>query len=111
MQLVRSRQYFTVGQLLVLYKSHVLGYVKYRTSALYHASASVLAPLDKLQERVLRELGLSDEEALEDFRLAPLGSRRDIAMLGVVFRAVLKKGPSQLFFYRRTLSTTVGKLS
>ena len=96
LQLLRSRRYFTVKELLVLYKSHVLGFVEYRTPALYHASASVLAPLDKLQEGLLRDLGLSEEEALENFSLAPLGTRRNIAILGVVFRAVQRKGPPQL---------------
>ena len=70
--------------------------MEYRTPALYHASASVLAPLDRLQEGVLRDLGVSEEEALEVFHLAPLSTRRDIAMLGVVYRAVLQKGPPQL---------------
>ena len=76
--------------------------MEYRTPVLYHASATVLAPLDRLQEWVLRDLGLSEEEALEHFSLAPLSVRRDIAMLGVVFRAVLQKGPPQLrSFFRR----------
>ena len=92
-------------QLPKLYKSHVLGFVGCRTSALYHASAAVLAPLDKLQEWVLRDLGLSEEEALEHFSLAPLGVRRDIAMLGVVFRAVLQKGPPQLRSFFKTSGT------
>ena len=37
------------------------------------------------------------EEALEHFSLAPLAARREIAMLGVIHRAVLKKGPLQLW--------------
>ena len=48
LRLLTARRYFTVGQLVTLYKSHVLGFVEYRTSALYHASASALAPLDRL---------------------------------------------------------------
>ena len=38
---------------------------------------------------------MSEQEALANFRLAPLGTRRNIAMLGVVLRAVLKKRPPQ----------------
>ena len=36
-----------------------------------------------------------------EFRLAPLNCRRDMAMLGVLHRAALKKGPEHLerFFY------------
>ena len=35
-------------------------------------------------------------DALVHFKLAPLKVRRDIAMLGVIHRAVLGKGPQQL---------------
>ena len=45
-QLLRSRRFFSVAQLVLLYKSHVLGFVEYRTAAVYHASPSVLFPLD-----------------------------------------------------------------
>ena len=46
--------------------------------------------------KLLREVGLEEMEALEHFKLAPLETRRDIAMLGVACRAVLRKGPPQL---------------
>ena len=79
------------------YKAQLLSFVEYRTAALYHASSTVLAPLDRVQERLLRELGLTEEDALEHFGLAPLRVRRDVAMLGVVHRTVLRKGPPQLW--------------
>ena len=81
------------------YKAQLLSYVEYRTAALHHASSCVLAPLDRVQERLLRELGLTDADALEHFGLAPLQVRRDVAMLGVVHRAVLRKGPPQLWSF------------
>ena len=99
LQLLRARRYFSVAQLLKLYKSHVPGFVEYRTPALYHASDSVLTPLDQFQEWVLRDLGLTELEALEHFHLAPLSTRRNIAMLGVVWRAVRRKGPPQLWSF------------
>ena len=108
LRLLTSRRYFTVTQLVTLYKSHVLGFVEYRTPALYHASLSVLAPLDRLQEWFLRDLGLTAEEALQHYSLAPLQTRRDIAMLGVVFRAVLRKGPPQLWNYFTARETRAG---
>ena len=86
----------------------MLGFVKYRTPALYHASASVLAPLDRLQEWFLRDLGLNAEEVLEHYKLAPLNTRRDIAMLGVVFRAVLRRGPQQLWDFFSARGTSLG---
>ena len=89
----RTRRYYTPVQTINLYKAHILSYIEYRTPAISHASATLLAPLDRIQVRLLRELGLSPEEALMDYRLAPLHSRRDIAILGVIHRATRKEGP------------------
>ena len=76
-----------------LYKAQVLSYIEYRTPALYHACDSVLGRLDGVQRAFLRELGISDEDALCDFNLGPLRMRRDLAMLGMIHRAVLGQGP------------------
>ena len=57
--------------------------------------ATVLQPLDKLQERFLRNAGVTQLEGLMVFNLAPLAARRDIAMLGLIHRTVLGKGPEQ----------------
>ena len=48
------------------------------------------------ERRFLRECGLSDEEALLHYNLAPLETRRDIAMLGLIHRSVLGCGPRHL---------------
>ena len=42
---------------------------------------------------MLRELDISWQTALFEFRLAPLETRRDIAMLGVIHRTLLGLGP------------------
>ena len=60
---------------------------------MYHAAKTILAGIDAVQRRFLRECGLSDEEALLHFNLAPLETRRDIAMLGLIHRSVLGGGP------------------
>ena len=52
---------------------------------------------DKLQDSFLQKLGIAPLEALMEFNLAPLATRRDIAMLGLVHRAVLRKGPPQFW--------------
>ena len=44
----------------------------------------------------LSKVGIGEVDALIDFKLAPLASRRDIAMLGAIHRAVLGEGPPQL---------------
>jgi hypothetical protein len=78
-----------------LYKSHVLSYIGYRTPAIYHAISSCLSEVDRIQRRFVYDLGFSDLEALVYFKLAPLSSRRDIALLGLIHRTVLGGGPSQ----------------
>ena len=72
------------------------------TSALYHAAPSTLARIDRVQQRFLREIGLTEVEALRDYRLAPLNARRDMAMLGVLHKVNLDQAPDQLqVFFRR----------
>ena len=45
-----------------------------------------------MQTRFLRDANIDDVAALMDFNLAPFAVRRDIAMLGLIHRAVLGKG-------------------
>ena len=85
---------------MLFYKSHLLSFIEYRTPAVYHSAPSTLRPLDAVQARLLRQLNIDDIDALVHFHLAPLCTRRDIAMLGLVHRTVLGKGPChfQAFF-------------
>ena len=93
--MLRSRRFFSVSHLVTLYKSHVLSYLEGSTGALYHAAPSHLGLVDHVQEVLLRELGVTDREALLNYKLAPLSTRRDCAMLGLIHRAVLGLGPPQ----------------
>ena len=93
---LRPRRFFSEMQIVNLYKSQVLSYLESGTPAFYHASTTVLRPLDRVQERLLRELGLAHADALEKYHLAPLGSRRDMGMLGLLHRIVLGDAPPQL---------------
>ena len=79
--ILRTRRFHGVSQLVQVYKSKVLS-----------AAKTTLAGIDAVQRRFLRECGLSDEEALLHFNLAPLETRRDIAMLGLIHRSVLGCG-------------------
>jgi hypothetical protein len=100
--LLRSTRFFTAKELVTLYKSHVLSFIEYRTAAIYHASNTVLAELDNVQKRMLKIVAATEEEALFHFNLAPLCTRQDIAMLGIIHRAAIGQGPRQLqqFFYQ-----------
>ena len=48
--------------------------------------------VDRVQERFLKNVGISEEDALMYFGLAPLSTRRDIAMLGLIHRTVVGQG-------------------
>ena len=100
--LLHSQRHFDGNALVRLYKSRLLGFIEYRTSAIYHTCDSTLMPLDNVQRRLLEHLGVTELEALFDFNLAPLSTRRDIAMLGLIHRSVIEKGPAHFSqFFRR----------
>ena len=87
---------FNIGVALVnLYKAQILSFIECRTAAVYHACDSALTLLDAVQEKVLKVVGMSSEQASNAVNLAPLAVRRDIAMLGVIHRAALGRGPDQ----------------
>ena len=92
--LFRARRYLAVGDLIMAYKGQVLSFLEYRTAAIYHAAQSTLGHLDRLQDTFARELGMTAVELLLHFALAPLETRRDIAMLGLIHRSVLGLGPA-----------------
>ena len=94
--LLRSRRFFCDAELVLFFKSHLLSFIEYRTAGIFHASVSVLAPLDRILTRFLKDINVSAVNALMHFNLAPLKTRRDIAILGIIHRAVLKLGPPQL---------------
>ena len=73
--------------------------IEYATPAIYHAPEFFLRCIDQVQENFLSELEMSASEALFDFNLAPLKSRRDISMLRLLHRIVLKDAPVQFSKY------------
>lgn len=92
--LIRTRRFYTDRDLVLLYKAYLLSFLECRTPAVYHARRNVLEKLDRVQSKFLDDLGIPQVTALMEFNLAPLAARRDMAMLGLVHRAVLGKGPS-----------------
>ena len=100
--LLRAQRYYSTTDMLMLYKSHVLSFIEYRTPGLHFASTCHLDNIDNVQARFLREIGVSEEDAFISFNLAPLCARRDIAILGCIHRASLQQGPPGLwkFFCR-----------
>ena len=94
MTLLRSRAFYSTDKMVGLWKAHILSFIEYRTPGIFHAADSHLSRVDALQTGFLHELGLSEFDALLHFRLAPLSTRRDIAMLGLIHRCVLGLGPA-----------------
>ena len=101
--LLRTRRFYTDSDLINLYKAHLLSFLEYRTPAVYHATRAVLQRLDAVQNKFLKDIGVDEVTALAEFHLAPLNVRRDIAMLGLIHRTMLGKGPPQFadFFKRQ----------
>jgi hypothetical protein len=51
--------------------------------------------VDKIQEHVLSEVSLTPVAALNDYDLAPLSARRDISMMGLIYRISSGLAPPQ----------------
>ena len=92
--LLEVRRLFSTPELFRLYKVQVLSFLE--SCTIYHAAPSVLDRIDKVQRRFLREMGFTEVEALELYRLAPLPCWRDMAMLGALHKITLGIAPNQL---------------
>ena len=95
-KLLRVNRFLTTAVMVRLYKSQVLSFVEYATPAIYHAPGYFLGQVNNVQTTFLEEMGLSSECALLDFKLAPLTTRRDIAMMGLLQRVARGVAPPQL---------------
>ena len=55
-----------------------------------------MGPVDRILRRFLREIGVSENDALVEYKLAPLAVRRQISALGVIHRRVLGISPAPI---------------
>ena len=62
-------------------------------SAIYHACDTSLTALEHVQDKLLEAAGMNSVDALNACNLAPLSSRRDMALLGLIHRTALVGGP------------------
>ena len=74
----------------------MLSYIEASIPRYYDATSAILKSLDRIQGRLLREMGVSEIDALFKFNLAQLSVRRDITMLGLYHRITLAEAPPQL---------------
>ena len=79
-----------------LYKSQVLSYIESSVLGYYYAASIALHPLDRVQERLCWEFGISHEAVLLRYKLVPLQRTRDMALLGLLHRIVFKDVRRQL---------------
>ena len=100
--ILRTKRFMNGLQLVDVYKAQLLSFMEYRTPAIYHTCDTALFMLDSIQDQLLKAAGFNKLEALLVCNLAPLAARRDIALLGLIHRTMLGKGPSQFreFFVR-----------
>ena len=84
--LLRGKLFYSTTNMVMLFKTHVWGIVESQTPAIYHAARTTLVPIDQLQDSFVRDINLDATQAFLDFNMAPLCSRRDIAMLGLLYK-------------------------
>ena len=94
--LLRTKPFYSVSALVQSYKAHVLSLLEGANGAIYHASNTVLARVDRLQDKFLAEIGISVKDAFLDFNLAPLSLRRDVGMLGLIFKCTKNEAHPKL---------------
>ena len=70
---------------------------------------NVLGRLDRVQDKFLEDVGITSQDSLLQFNLAPLASRQDIAMLDLVHRALLRKGPEHFLQFLYAEGTGGGR--
>ena len=106
--LLRSRPYFTEQDLILQFKTHIWSFVEYFTPCIYHCGVTLLDRIDALQISFLRALDICEEEAFLDHNVAPLNTRRDVAILGFLHKCNLGHAHPSLrqLFYRDPLPRT-----
>ena len=87
--ILRTARFYNIREMVLQFKTHVLPIAESCTSAIYHASDSILHPLDMCYEDFIYHLGLDASSAIRDHNLAPFKVRRDIAVLGLLHKCVL----------------------
>ena len=90
---LRTSGFFNAKEIVYLYKTKARSYIEFRTSAIYHANDTALKRIDALQDRMRKSIGVNEMDLIKNFHPAPLRTRRDMAMLDIIHRALLGPGP------------------
>ena len=87
--ILRTRGKYDTEQLVLQYKTHILGFMEYSCGCISHASKTQLDRLDAAQRRFLHGLQIDERIALRVYNLAPPSLRRGIAIQGLIHKRVL----------------------
>ena len=93
--LLRTRHFHSRASLVLQFKSQVLSGIDFATPAIYHAPRFYVGVIDRVQEEFCEAIGVSKLEALLEYNLPPLSSRRDMSGLSLIHRVVLGIAPPQ----------------
>ena len=85
-RILRARRFYSIAALISQFKAHVWGIIEGFVPAIYHAAPSTLARIDGIQTSFLCALDLNEDDGFLRFGMVPLCMRRDIGMLGVLYK-------------------------
>jgi hypothetical protein len=89
----RGQRFLPKSALTTLYKSCVRSSLEYAAPVWQGAAKSHLAKLDSIQNKALKILHISEDQAI-DYKIHPLKHRRDVASLCVFYRIKSGIAPS-----------------
>ena len=87
--ILRTRGYYTTAELIVQFKTHNWGVIEVNIGGYFHATSSLLVKIDEVQNRFLREVGLSPSHVFLEQNFAPPSLRRHVGILGLIHKRVL----------------------
>ena len=87
--ILRTRAYYKVPNLIGQFKTHIWGLIEAHNGGYFHAAAALLDKIEHAQNRFLRELEISPEQAFLDLNFVPPRIRRNIAILGLIRKRVI----------------------
>ena len=94
--LLRCKPFYQISDIIRQYKTHLLPLLESITAAVYHASNTQLRKLDNLQRSFAHHLNISDETLFLNYNLAPLCLRRDVAMVGLLYKCAYGRAHGDL---------------
>ena len=86
-----SRGYHSIADLNMQFKTHIWGLIEVHNGGYFHAIPSLLDKIEHAQNRFLRELEVSPEQAFLDFNFAPPRIRRNTAVLDLLNKRIIGK--------------------